>query len=86
MAATHFKSGGEAFFGGSFEYRQAVQTPDTSVVQVHRCFFNNFFRANGAAELTGIFCALDIVWADELNAGPYNTRFERTAILSRGDR
>lgn len=84
-AAKNFKSGGEAYFGDSFEYRQAVQTDEQSIINVHRCFFNSFFRANDAAELTPLFCALDIVWADELNDGPYNVRFERTSILSAGD-
>ncbi|GGC52577.1 L-2-amino-thiazoline-4-carboxylic acid hydrolase [Chelatococcus reniformis] len=83
-AAENFKSGGEAVFGESFAYVQEVQDGERSFVNVERCFFNDFFRGNGAPQVTPVFCALDTVWADELNAGPYNVTFERPSVLSSG--
>lgn len=51
-AAENFKQRGEQRFGKAFQYEQEVQTPEQSFVHIRRCFFNDFFRANGAPELT----------------------------------
>jgi hypothetical protein len=37
-------------------------------VNIERCFFNDFFRANDAVEVASPFCALDKVWAEALRA------------------
>ena len=84
-AAANFKLRGEALFGNAFMYEQAVQTPEQSFVNIRRCFFNDFFRANDAPELTPLFCFLDTLWADALHAGAYNVRFERPTTLAAGD-
>ena len=44
----------------------------------------NFFARNGAPELTRVLCAMDMVWADEMNAGPYNVVFQRPSMMSAG--
>ena len=84
-AAAHFKPRGEQRFGKAFQYEQEVQTPEQSFVHIRRCFFNDFFRAHGAPELTPLFCFLDTLWADALRAGAYNVRFERPTTLAAGD-
>lgn len=84
-AAENFRPVGAATFGRSFVYEQESQTPTHSVVAIRRCLFNDFFRRNEATELTPLFCALDNLWANELNTGPYNVSFERPTLLSAGD-
>ena len=84
-AATNFKQRGEQSFGKAFQYEQEVQTPEQSFVNIRRCFFNDFFRANDAPELTPLFCFMDTLWADALHEGEYNVRFERPTTLAAGD-
>jgi hypothetical protein len=85
QAAANFLARGESGFGSGFTYEQEVQTERQSFVNVTRCFFLDFLRANRAPELTPALCALDMVWADELNRGPYNVSFERPTLMSRGE-
>ena len=84
-AATNFKPRGEQSFGEAFQYEQEVQTPEQSFVNIRRCFFNDFFRANEAPELTPLFCFMDTLWADALHEGAYNVRFDRPTTLAAGD-
>lgn len=84
-AAMNFKQRGEQSFGKAFQYEQAVQTLEQSFVNIRRCFFNDFFRANDASELTPLFCFMDTLWADALHEGEYNVRFERPTTLAAGD-
>ena len=84
-AATNFKQRGEQSFGKAFQYEQEVQTTEQSFVNIRRCFFNDFFRANDAPELTPLFCFMDTLWADALHEGDYNVRFERPTTLAAGD-
>lgn len=84
-AASNFKQRGEQSFGNAFKYEQEVQTPEQSFVNIRRCFFNDFFRANDAPELTPLFCFMDTLWADALHEGEYNVRFERPTTLAAGD-
>ncbi len=84
-AAMNFKQRGEQSFGKAFQYEQEVQTSKQSFVNIRRCFFNDFFRANDALELTPLFCFMDTLWADALHEGEYNVRFERPTTLAAGD-
>jgi len=81
----NFKKRGEERFGKAFAYEQDVQDSARSFTNIARCFFNDFFRANGAPEVTAIFCALDKVWANALESGPYGVRFDRPTTLAQGD-
>jgi hypothetical protein len=81
----NFKSRGEASFGRSFRYMDNVRDDRRTFVNIERCLFNEFFRRNGAPEVTPILCALDNVWADELSKPRYGIRFERPTTLAEGD-
>jgi L-2-amino-thiazoline-4-carboxylic acid hydrolase len=81
----NFKKRGEERFGKAFAYEQDVQDGTRSFTNIARCFFNDFFRANGAPEVTAVFCALDKVWANALENGPYGVRFDRPTTLAQGD-
>jgi len=81
----NFKSRGEVSFGRSFRYADEVWDDRRVFVNIERCLFHEFFRRNGALEVTPILCALDNVWADELSKARYGVRFERPTTLARGD-
>jgi hypothetical protein len=66
-------------------YVQEVQDRTRSFINIQQCFFNDFFRANGAPEVTPIFCAMDYLWAEELEQPHYGVRFDRPTTLAQGD-
>ena len=82
--AENFKAGGERRFGDSFVYEQEVLDADRSFVNVRRCGFNDFFRANEAVEILPVLCALDFVGADAMRDRGLNVRLERPTLLSTG--
>jgi hypothetical protein len=81
----NFKSRGEVSAGRGFRYVDDVRDDRRAFVNIERCLFNEFFRQNGAPEVTPILCALDNIWADELSKPRYGVRFERPTTLARGD-
>jgi hypothetical protein len=81
----NFKSRGEVSFVRTFRYVDDVRDESRTFVNIERCLFNEFFRQNGAPEVTPILCALDNVWADELSKPRYGVRFERPTTLAKGD-
>jgi len=86
MIRRNFLRLGQERFGLAWSYEQDVLDDDRCFVNVSKCFFHDFFGANGATELTPLFCALDDVWAEELNRPGYGVRFERPEILAQGGR
>ena len=81
----NFKARGEVSFGRSFRYVDDVRDDRRVFVNIEKCLFNEFFRRNGAPEVTSVLCALDNVWADELSKPRYGVRFERPTTLAKGD-
>jgi hypothetical protein len=79
-----FKEKAERTWGPGFTYAQEIREPRRQFVNVTRCIFNDFFRRNGAPELTPLLCAYDRVWADELGKPPYGIGFERPTTLAKG--
>ncbi len=82
--AENFQTRGEERFGQAFTYVVDANSDARSFTNITKCFFNDFFRKNNAPELTPIFCAMDMVWADEMNSGEYDVRFERPTTLAAG--
>jgi len=80
----NFKTRGEARFGKLSPLSRTCRMRTAPFTNIHRCFFNDFFRANGAAEVTSIFCALDNVWVDALHEARYGVRFARPTTLAQG--
>jgi hypothetical protein len=83
--AETFQARGEERFGQAFTYVADVRNDKHSFTNVTKCFFNDFFRANGAPEVTPVFCAMDAVWAEEMDDPRYGVRFERPTTLAAGD-
>jgi len=81
----NFQKRGEQRFGSAFRYATTAQDGSRNFVNIERCFFNDFFRANDAKEVISLFCALDKVWAEALEQPRYGVRFERPTTLANGD-
>ena len=79
----NFQKRGEERFGLAFRYAADVRDGERHFINIERCFFNEFFRANHAREVTSLFCKLDTVWADVLEQPRYGVRFERPTTLAR---
>lgn len=84
-ASVNFKKIGDERFGRTFIYEREVLDETQGVTAVRKCFFNDFFRANGALELLPLLCAGDELWMDELNKPKYGVKAFRTALLSKDD-
>ncbi len=78
-------SGVEAWNCRGLNYVHDVRDERRVFVNIERCLFNEFFRRNGAPEITSVLCAVDHVWVDELSKPEYGVRFERPTTLARGD-
>ena len=81
----NFLKRGRQFLGDSFIYGEEPRGEGEHVFTVTRCFFFNFFKRHNLPELTGVFCALDTIWAGEFNEGKYDIAFDRPTVMSRGD-
>lgn len=84
--ARNFKRRGErTFFGRGFTYEQDRLDGQRNFVNIRQCFFNDFFRANGAPELMRLFCPIDDLLLGELGKPKYRVRAERPTALGFGD-
>jgi hypothetical protein len=84
MACSNFKKRGEEQMGSAFVYEQEISEQTRCVVNLRKCFFNDFFRDNSAPEVTPVLCTGDNVWMEELNKPKYVVRVERTKTLAEG--
>ena len=83
-ACKNFKKKGEEQMGRSFIYEQEVAQRSLCVVNIRKCFFNDFFKTNCSAEITTVYCAGDNIWMEELNKPKYFVSVERTKTLAEG--
>ena len=86
-ARENFKVRGEQRFGRHFEYDQEVQDDERSFVNINRCLYHALGRHLGKPEVTPVFCAMDMIWAEDATRAPYNMAFQRpTTLAAGGDR
>ncbi len=71
-------------YGPSFSFSQEVADSRRIVSRVERCGFHDYLRRFGAPELTPVFCAWDLLWADELNRPGTGVRFSRPQTIAEG--
>lgn len=83
-ARANFKTRGEERFGSQFDYVIDVSDERRAHFGITRCLFNDLLRAAGYPEVIPVFCALDIVWADEVTDHGYNLAFSRPTTLAMG--
>lgn len=83
-ARANFKRRGEERFGAAFVYEQEVSDDARSFVNIRRCLYNDFLSAIGMPQVTPLFCAMDMIWAEDVTHPRYNLRFERPTTLAAG--
>jgi hypothetical protein len=71
-------------FGAGFTFELARDDQQAFLVNVTRCFYHNFFLANGAPELTPIFCDFDAPWMTAIDPARHGFRFERPTTIGYG--
>lgn len=84
MMATITKQKQHSLYGTGFVFEQERDDANAFLVNIQRCFYHSFFVANGAPELTPIFCDWDTCWADAIDPARHGLRFERPTTLGYG--
>ncbi|MGF1465542.1 MAG: L-2-amino-thiazoline-4-carboxylic acid hydrolase [Sandaracinaceae bacterium] len=74
----------QSMFGQGIACRCDTADEDHCSFVVRKCFFNDFFRRNGAPLLTEMFCRLDALWADQLAEAHHDVHFVRPFTLAEG--
>ncbi len=72
-------------YGSSFSFSVEEDTPERFVQGVHRCFFHTFLTAEGAGDLTRLFCAFDSTWIDAIDPPKDGIQFARPSTIADGD-
>ena len=72
-------------YGSAFSFSVEEDTPERFVQGVHQCFFHAFLTAEGAGELTQLFCAFDYNWIDAIDPSRDGIRFARPSTIANGD-
>jgi hypothetical protein len=84
MIATIMKQKQQSLYGTGFVFEQERDDANAFLVNIGKCFYHSFFVANGAPELTPIFCDWDTCWADAIDPARHCLRFERLTTLGYG--
>ena len=71
--------------GFDWEVHEDAMFKSFMSANVKKCFFNDFFRKNGASYLTGLFCTAEQRMFEQYNQpAKYNIRFELKSTLAAG--
>jgi hypothetical protein len=74
-----------SFYGSGFAFERERDDGQAYLLNVHRCFYHNFFTANGIPELTSIFCDWDTnTWAEAIDPTRHGFGFECPSTLALG--
>ena len=71
-------------FGAGFQFEHERDDRQAYLLNVRGCFYHNFFAANGAPELTPVFCDFDLGWIEAIDPGRHGLRFERATTIGYG--
>jgi hypothetical protein len=72
------------FFGRSFAFERPRDDDRAYYLDVARCLWHRLFVAEGAPELTPLFCAFDANWIDAIDPARHGVRFSRPTTLGHG--
>lgn len=74
----------EQAFGAGFVFGHPEDDESRYTAEVRRCFYHEVLKANGAANLTGVFCAFDSNWIDAIDPDRDGFEFERPTTIGSG--
>jgi hypothetical protein len=72
------------FLGKGFAFERSRDDERAYYADVTRCLWHSFFVANGAPELTPIFCDFDANWIDAIDPARHGFRFGRDTTVGYG--
>lgn len=78
------KSRERDYFGAAFAFDRPRDDGGAYYLDIRRCLWHSFFVAEGAPELTPIFCAFDENWIEAVVPGRHGVRFARATTLGTG--
>jgi hypothetical protein len=70
-------------YGNAWEFR-FEETRDRFSMIATKCFYQDFFTAVGAPELTPVFCSWDLNWIGSINPSGHKIQFERPITMGYG--
>lgn len=73
-----------AYYGRSFIHQAHQDDARAYVMHVSKCFYFDFFKAQGAVELMPMFCAKDNNWSDAIDPAKLGFQFNRPTTLGTG--
>lgn len=73
-----------SYFGQSFSFERPRDDRRAYYLDVTHCLWHSFFVAEGAPELTPIFCAFDENWIEGIDPERHGVRFSRPTTLGLG--
>jgi hypothetical protein len=71
-------------FGPTFAFEHERDDDQSYLLNVRRCFWNDFFVAVSRPELTSVLCAFDRNWFEAIVPERHGVRFERRTTLAEG--
>jgi hypothetical protein len=84
-AAEQVLGQGTAMYGDAMTFEVERPDADTFEMRVTGCFFERFFAAHDAREVTTVLCAWDANWMRALDPATMGIVAERTSLRSLGD-
>ena len=77
--------GAGGLYGDAWDIRYERPEPGRFEMNVHHCFWRDFFARQGNALTTTVLCAWDSNWMQAIDPAVSGLRAERTSLLSLGD-
>ena len=74
----------ESTYGKTFVFEHEKDDGEAFYQNVTRCFYHDFFNANGVPHLTLIFCSYDFIWMDIFKSGEFGFTVQRPATMGEG--
>lgn len=71
-------------FGAGFRFERERDDDRAYLLNVRGCFYHDFFAANGAPQLTPLFCDFDLGWIEAIDPARHGLRFERATTIGYG--
>ena len=71
-------------YGKAFIFEYSGDGQNYFLITTKKCFYYDFFVANGIPELTHVFCSGDKNWFEEIRPEKHGFQFERPTTLGYG--
>ncbi|WP_369795169.1 L-2-amino-thiazoline-4-carboxylic acid hydrolase [Halioglobus sp. HI00S01] len=73
-----------AMYGRVFAFEEQRIGENTYTMRVTKCFYHEFFKAQGEPHLTQLFCEWDRNWIEPISVRKHRVRFTRLETIASG--